>query len=542
MPKYITIEGFSFDLDTLTQQLKQDLFNEWFQDTVGYRDYLSAESIYDLFREYSKNPNKEYLPGESHQFNIPKKGFTLRYGLETSFNDRIVYHAFGSLLVENYSRFLLNHVYGFKLNTRGFKKYLFKDKGDEWLNFEAVSRNRFKSGTFIVVADIQNYFETIRISELEKALHFFAINSGSRVKAERMAKANLIIIRLLRKWSNKGITSIPQNRDASSFLGNIYLHKVDIAMAKKGHKLFRFMDDMKIVCPNVHIARMALKDLILELRKLGLTVNSQKSFIAKHGDEKARDAFKETHPVIQQVDKLWKTKKWKNIRPTIPVIKKFLTTQIQNGRTKEKEFSFCLLRLKKIAGCRPTSKRYKFSALTTLLVEEFGNHPDQSNVFVDYFKYVTLSENNLESLSATLLNEERRVYSWQCYLLWQLFVNKGYVKSELLETARQVILTDKRTPSVAGAALYLGAFGGHDNRNLIARHFRNYRSFLLQRAALIATHELSKQEIKSNVDDHVLNHLDGFQEKISTDFLGTYSAPLDPIGVEEICRDLTLYS
>ena len=87
------------------------------------------------------------------------------------------------------------------------------------------------------------------------------------------------LISLLKRWSPDGFRGIPQNQDASSFLGNVYLSYIDKCMLSLKYNYFRYMDDIRIVCKDEFAARKALKNLIINLRKIGLNVNPKKTKI-----------------------------------------------------------------------------------------------------------------------------------------------------------------------------------------------------------------------------------------------------------------------
>lgn len=47
---------------------------------------------------------------------------------------------------------------------------------------------------------------------------------------------------------------LPQNRDASSFLSNVLLSRVDKAMAGKGYDYYRYVDDIRVIADDeVHL-------------------------------------------------------------------------------------------------------------------------------------------------------------------------------------------------------------------------------------------------------------------------------------------------
>ena len=93
----------------------------------------------------------------------------------------------------------------------------------------------------------------------------------------------------MEKWYYNDRHGLPQNRDASSFIANIVLDAVDKSMVNKGYDYFRYVDDIRIICTDEFEAKRALNDLIFELRKFGLNINSKKTVILdKDSDDKTQ--------------------------------------------------------------------------------------------------------------------------------------------------------------------------------------------------------------------------------------------------------------
>lgn len=543
MSEQISIEGFTFDVNKLVKQLKQDMNNDWFPDPLEFADYLKPKAIKKHFKDYTADPSKKYFAGKANYYNIPKKGFTLRYGMETSLHDRMVYHAFGALVVTNYDHLLGQGVFSFRKNVGNNEKYLFRDRYESWKRFEAEAKAKYIKGTVIIAADIQTYFENIRLDDLHSVLDYLATKLKSKKEVEIMGQANAIIVRLLKKWAVNGNLSIPQNKDVSSFLGNLYIHKIDIEMEKLGVYYYRYMDDMRIICSSTHQARSVLKKLILELRKIGLTVNSQKSFILKKEDEKAKEVFKKNNPVLGKIDKLFKSEKWKNLQKAFSLIEEVLLAPPKKRKINESEFKFFLYRLRRLASCDETRDKLDYTKLSPRLVKELDDHPDICEHFIGYFKIVPLEGPVLRALAQFLVKEERRVYTWQCYLLWQLFVLKKYRSDDLILVAREIVSKKENTPNTAGAALYLGACGELGDKLEVAKKFKGFKTYQVQRNAIIATHELNYADhIEPNVKEYVLNQLKGTFRTLSTDYSGHYAIEPERISVSELCRDLTPYN
>jgi RNA-directed DNA polymerase len=116
--------------------------------------------------------------------------------------------------------------------------------------------NLIKEGyTWVVDADLQAYFDTISHEKL-------------MAKVERRISDGRII-ELLRIWLKQKIMDevkewvptqgSPQGAVISPLLSNIYLHDLDVAVTKAGHKMIRYADDFVILARSQKEAEEALK-------------------------------------------------------------------------------------------------------------------------------------------------------------------------------------------------------------------------------------------------------------------------------------------
>ncbi len=540
------IEGLPFDINLLIKRLKQDMKDDWFPDALNFKDSLKTGTVEEYFKKYKKSPSIQYKPSRAEQFNLPKKGFTLRYALETNIYDRIAYQVIAGYLIQFYDKLLNSCVFSHRWNRSTSSKYIFNQPIDAYKNFELAIKNEYENGIkTLVVSDIQNFYENIRISDIKSSL-VVQIPQLEITAAEeaQIRMAINIVTKLLRKWSVYKKHGIPQNRDASSFLSNIVLHSIDNEMLQKGYNYFRYMDDIRIVCSNIFHARRALKDLVIALRKKGLNVNSQKSFILTKKDKEINDYIKRPNRLIEQIDQLWKSKKLTNIQITLPQIKTYTLELIRKKKTQAREFRFCVGRLEKIALCKEIKRDFDFSKITNAIIKELIHQPFSSDKLIRYLKCVDLTNKHLRKLSNLILDESKNIYSWQCYHLWQLFVFHKYINSNLITHAKNIISSKAKypPPAIGGAMLYLGSCGTIDDKIYVAKKFKNFKSYLIQRNGMIATHELEyKKHVKPYIKDYVINELVGTYGWLRGSCLGKYYTPLDPIPVSELFRDLTQY-
>jgi hypothetical protein len=386
----IEIEDVPFDLKVVIKQLKHDMRDDWFPDSLNYEDNMTNQVIAKKLSEYKKDSGKIFSGHEACQYNIPKKGFVLRYALETSLWDRIIYQGISSYLIEFCDRHLKSCVFGHRWSQKPSGRYMFKNHIDSWKSFENTVRiNLTPENPYLLITDVQNFFENIRIGDIRKCLS--KILSKSRLSpSDKKATNNAIKIlcKLLEKWTPYKKHGIPQNRDASSFLGNVILNEVDSFMIGKGYTYFRYMDDMRVICKNKYHARKALKDLIIELRKVGLNVNSKKTFILSKDSEDIEDHIIKPNREIEQIDALWKSKAPASIKIALPLLRKMIIKLISEDKTLDREFRFCLNRIENVARCRETRNSFDFRIITDRIIEELANQPYSTDTLTRYLKCV----------------------------------------------------------------------------------------------------------------------------------------------------------
>ncbi len=396
------------------------------------------------------------------------------------------------------------------------------------------------TGKVLLVTDVQNYYENIRFSDVKKAILFNSKNLGLKHSQLNDIKcaANLLI-RLLKKWEKSKGVGIPQNRDASSFLGNVLLSKIDIQMVKKGYSYFRYMDDIRVVCDNVFQARKILKEIIINLRKIGLNVNGQKTFIMKEDDKNIELFIHKPNREVDQIDSLLESKKLLNIQKALPLLRKLTLKQIRKNRTHEREFRFCIYRLEKIARYDSIRKEFNFRGITESIIEELLEQPYSVDIFARYLKSVHLTKRNLNRIKEIICDPEKRIYGWHIYNIWQILVYKKFKDQSLIDLAKSTIKKSRNEAEKAGACLYLGGCGSNHDREYVATNFSSLNSFLAQRNALIAVHELDYEKIiKHHVRPHVKKELAGTYRILKNNFNGTYIDILPPVKPSEIFRDI----
>jgi Reverse transcriptase (RNA-dependent DNA polymerase) len=492
----VSLGTLTFDDDVVVKQLRGDMKDDWFADPLLFRDMLNSGLLNKIIStNYSENDG-QYRADTRSLYNIPKPNLTLRYALETGLSDRFLYHALVSDLVPLYDPLLGPSVYSHRYDHAGENtKYLFKKGVGAWNDFIGSVSSAVKPGIFLLSSDLTNYFEAIDLVLLKTQL--IGLIPELAATSDEKAKARLMIDLLfesLRKWTFNDKRGLPQNRDASSFLANIYMVPIDREMKKYGYGdiYFRYMDDIKIVCESEAVARLALKRLILSLRKQGLSVNAKKTVIIdSNNTDKIGECLQHVSATVTYIDSIWKTNISSKILEVLPLLRDYTISLVESSEFGSKDFRFCINRLYTVCMCPSLSipPEY-FAPVTPKILDGLDVMPAATDQFSKYLRAAPTTPAQLERVADFLMDSGRSIYNWQNYQMWVALTDKKHQSKPLSLFASQVVATNEDSPSRAGASLYLGATGDASGKELVANRFGTLSSFLGQRIALISLHEL----------------------------------------------------
>lgn len=340
--------AFPINEKATLKHLRQDMKDDWFYDAVRYEDLLSnGNSLREILSQNLELNHGEYKSGDKAIYDVPKRALGLRYTLEIDFYDRFLYQAICSYLIPYFDPLLSNRVFSHRYNKHGKEKYLFKHRIELWNTFENISHLSLVDDKTLLVTDLLNYFEQISIDSIEAAF----IEMISDIEATGAEKNNIrsavsTLRVLLEKWCYSERHGLPQNRDASSFIANVVLNAVDKSMVDKGYDYFRYVDDIRIICSDEYEAKRALNDLIFELRKLGLNINSKKTVILDKSNDNIQEFFPSSDETMTLIDTMWRSKSRKVIARSIPILFEFFHKQIEEGETQSRPFRYCINRFK----------------------------------------------------------------------------------------------------------------------------------------------------------------------------------------------------
>lgn len=528
----IKIGGIEYDLDVALKRLKQDLRDDWFPDFLEFRDIFENKIYFiEQLSKYTLT-NELYEPSPALHFDIPKPGYTIRYSSETNIVDRLIYQACVDFIAPELDKIHSASIYSHRVNSDWGNKYFFKYAVDEWNKFLSDTKIELdkEENEVLMITDLSNYYESISIKDLNNTLNFQIENlTIEQNRKKDLKKVSGQINKLLLNWCQPDTKrGIPQNRDASSFLSNIFLNPVDDIMIKSGYKYFRYMDDIRIVCKNKFDGRKALKLLVKELRKKGLNVNSKKTQILDLNNSEHRplayEALQKSDKQIDQIESLLKSKKARGVQIAVPMLRKKTISLIESGGTLERHFRFCVNRLERLVRIPELKSKLELNEITNAIISELINQPWSTDSFARYLISVPLEENQLQKIVDILLDDEKNIYEWQEYHIWRILINRNHNSPQLLKKARENLVhraTD--IPIISGSALYLCSIGDGNDRKQIADNFQNLNNFFAQRIVLIGIKNLDYSTIiKGSVEKFLDKTHKGTYKILNTNYNDIY--------------------
>ncbi len=477
--------GFPIQFDLVLKHLRQDMRDDWYFDCLQYDDLFNdSEGATRIIVAMLQEWNGVYAGTRSVVRDIPKKGFGERYGLETDFFDRFVYQSICSFLIPYYDKLLGHRVlsYRYEPNPQN-RKYLFKNKISRWFTFEGVTLTFVRSGKFLLVTDLSNFFENIAREQIVAGLEQ-VIPEIEATGSEKLQIRNAIttLDRLLERWTFSGSHGLPQNRDASSFLSNMLLSSVDKAMAAKGYDYYRYVDDIRVIADTEVHARRALQDLIRLLRTVGLNINANKTAILspETSQEDLAEFFPSQDSTTTAINQMWQSRSRRIVTRSVTYIFEILTKCIEGGETQSRSFRFAVNRVAQIveSGLFDVSDALSTSLLDTLSAS-LSDHAVTTDQYCRLISILDRDGRCLPALEAFLLAEDGAIHDWQNYNIWLLLGMRKHRSDCLVALADRKLQEDMKSGEAAAILIWLRCVG---EKGLIERSIGGFEGLPYQNA------------------------------------------------------------
>lgn len=498
-----TLFAFPIDVDATLAHLKVDMRDDWFPDPLLYQDlFAQPDNLREVLSELLLRGNGQYPASAREAYDIPKSSHGLRYSLETDFYDRFMHQAICTYLIPFFDPLLSNRVLGHRYNAeRRREKYLFKHRIDLWNTFQGITRAAVNVGDTLLCTDLINYFENIQVSQIVSALRsrLPEVNAtGTEKVLIRNAISTLEI--LLTSWCYSERHGLPQNRDASSFLANVVLDEVDRSMVALGYDYFRYVDDIRVICNDERQARRGLVDLVRELRKINLNINSSKTdIVSKQSDEAVMVAyFPAMDDRVVAIDNMWRSRSKRVIARSIPLLHELMLDLVRNQQTQTRQFRFCVNRLKTLI----EANVFDCSSILTLQIEEalydlLISQPVSTDQVCKILEHSDARAPVFAKIEQFLLDPGAAIHDWQNYQLWLLLAFHRHQSGALIDVASAEMATDVIPAQAAAQFVYLARCGKIDRLERLIPKMRAEWPYQCKRLFLLSLADAEQTKLST---------------------------------------------
>ena len=243
------------------QDIRRDL---WVPDVLRHEDdFANRESLVD---QAAARVDRMTPPDPATQIPVPKSPIFLRNAVNLSLVDRLAYHAVVLACAPTLDSQIGSQAYAARFKGRA----RFVGSGTTaWRKWKAdVQERARKLGGYVIETDITAFFDCVS--------HAILLREMEDVGVPQELVSSLR--EMLRVWAVAPNTGLPQGPDASRLLANFYMHQVDdVLTALPGVAYFRYMDDVRIVAAERHIAIAALRVLDTECKRRNLVLSTKKT-------------------------------------------------------------------------------------------------------------------------------------------------------------------------------------------------------------------------------------------------------------------------
>ncbi|WP_367867103.1 reverse transcriptase domain-containing protein [Pedobacter sp. WC2423] len=552
----IEVNGVHLDIWKAVGNIKSDINDDWFQDPVRFADMLYSGTIYQIIQDNIVDGS--YVPQAPEIYTVPKEGFTTRRAVQNSIIDRVIYQAVTDVIAQELDHILINTVYSARYNydKSSNHTYFFNNSVEQWQKFQhQILESINIESPYLVVTDITNYYDNISLAALKTKLddHISDVKNPAEYR-----NAITLLTQLIAKWqSNMGYTSngIPQNRDASAFIANLFMAHIDRQMVGEFPNYYRFMDDIRIVCEDKYQARKALMSLIDKLSEIGLNLNSQKTNVLNWSDPEERKKIEEYTPItdrqIDQICTLNNSNKPRELQIAVGMVNDLFHYSVEHYQElgSPKKFRFSIERLQRFARTPGFRDLINFSDIVSAIAKWFEDSPWHAETYIRFLMAIDkdyITKSLLDVLITSITDPGKNIYTWQSYSIFKLLAYHKITDPALLLYAEKLITNSQGTekaPEVAGACIYFAALSP-GAVSIIKRSFNKgfFNTYISQRSALLCLESVPQINLTAELDRGLKTvHQNAYVAFLTTGKKSDLVSGPGEIKLKDIPRDLPLF-
>ena len=473
------------DLKHAHSRVLRDQRDDFVPDILRHYDFGQQRD--ELLASLAENLDEgRWRPQKAMAMDIPKADFTVRPCMCPAIEDRIVYQAVADCLLPHFES--EECVCSHKPNPVS-SRTMFKQGVAQWERFQEEIERLAHEYEFMLETDLVAYFEHVLHERLLRRMD--DVFAGLDRSVLNLCKD--LLGELLRWWANNRKWGIPQVLDPSSLLGEFYLDEVDKIMLRQGLEYRRYVDDFRVFGHSDLEARVALRQLIRELRRMGLYVSAKKTHIYRREDVLEQlDAGRQE---MKDIEAAFDSKNQQLIEACVPTLVSFFEKTLKrldgNEPFSDRHFRFCIYRFALLTVLDPSTAGVHDKVMQEVL-SRLRDMPHATSLFVDYLSCFPECE-RAQDAAIDFLNSEDNIYEWQEMLLLELLIRMDLTernKKRVKKLGQRVLKEGKHPLCGAKAFILLGKNGDYADRAEIKEQYFDEDSLVTKRGILVGLQEL----------------------------------------------------
>ena len=483
----------SMQWDRAALWLSKDARDDFFPDVVKYADVQMYPEQF-VARHAHRLPTFEICLPE--RYDVPKIGLLHREAEYLPLTYRLAYlvvlaelfpHVAPALHPACYS---YRHYDGVSVEA-GDYPFPSTATASAWNRFRNDFRRALGDGQkrWGVVTDIAAYYPHIDADSLVASI-FDLVPADRR---DELAHVRDFLVRLLTRTCLHG-AGPPQNFDASSFFCSAFLTPVDREMARiRGVKVFRWVDDIRLVADTRSAALDALAELQRACRIKGLFLNPAKTrLLEPDSRDWASELDVRREILLRRVEDAIEARHEASLREILGPAKRALEeAEGANDDRMVRAFGGRILDIAAFEQVRGDCLPF----LRELALRQLKSTPSRADWWCRFLS-PDVNVDVEQQLVQFLADKEYSIHAWTTmWVVRTLIRSTRPLRSETIEVLRQMARSSLPAPVRAWAVVAVGRFGDDTERKILAADFLRIEvSIALRRAAVVAIQELRPEE------------------------------------------------